>query len=91
MRKNFPARNRAGLKILFLQLSKPVGDPAFGQIIRANLYPYPVARQKADFIHPHPARKVGENFMPVFQNNFKSGRRHGLNHFTSHFNKFLRI
>ena len=47
-------------------LLEPVGDPAAGEVVGRQLHRDPVAGEDPDVIHPHLARHVGEDPVPVF-------------------------
>ena len=55
-------------------------NPAFAQIIGAQLNLNLVAWEDADLEHPQFAGKIGTHFFPILQTHLKRNRRQSLNH-----------
>jgi hypothetical protein len=52
---------------LYCFLLVPIGNPAFGQVIRRNLNLDLVSGKDSDIVHPDLARYVGKHFQAVLQ------------------------
>jgi hypothetical protein len=51
----------------FLLVSEPVSNTSPAQVIGAQLDLDPITRQNSDVVHPHLARYVGQNLVPVLE------------------------
>src|ERR687886_2525200 len=56
----------------------PVGDPASGQVVGAQLHLHLVAREDADVVLAHLPRDGCEHLVPALQLNSEHGARQGL-------------
>src|SRR6266516_2088308 len=67
-----------GLTFMTCLSSVSVHHTTSGQVVRRQLYPYPVAGKDPDVVHPHLPRDVGEHLVPVLQLHPEHGIGEGL-------------